>query len=512
MKREDGHNERIGVIMNIKNKTLKSVLSSRKFKYGSVAVAFTTVFCAFVILFNAVLSLVSDYNGGFYIDLTSERIYDLSDKSVEVINSLDKKIEIIFCNTADRIDDNSALSYIKRLAERYETASDKIDVIYKDCVKDPVYFNQFKKTSADRITQFSVIINCAETKRFVVYDYSRFFKYSSETGTIFAYDGENKFTGAIMQTAANQTAKAGFITNHGEKAPGGLEVLLREQGYEVSGVDLEKVDEEALFDYDLLIISDPVYDYTGIEAAREGRRNEIGLLNDYLTKYFGNLMVFIDYETPNTSLSEFSGFLADDWGVGYNYGEMLIEDSSKAIDKTGMFFFATPSNTGYGAKIPSNIASGANRAAFGYATPLSILFAEKGEKTVSPVFTASPNSVVYREDSAVKSLLAPVMTLSTYTKMIDSKEYSSNVIVCGSTYYLNLIDSQEYSNSDVIKSALSYMGNDNIIAGIDYKVLEDTALTITQDDFKKYTVMLSSIVPLIIAAVGIAVYIKRKKA
>ncbi len=519
MKREDGHNERIIGVMEMKKKTIKSVLSSRKFKYGSVAVAFTAVFCVFVILLNAVLTVVSDYNGGFFIDLTNEQIYDLSDTSLEVINNLDKNVEIIFSMTADKIDEIDVLAYIKRLAEKYDAASDKITVVYKDCVKDPIYFNQFKKTSSDRITQYSIIVNCAETKRFVVYDYVKFFKLSYETGGIFAYDGENKFTGAILQTAETQTAKAGIITNHGEKVPSAFETLLREQGYEVSGVDLEKIEEDVLFEYDLLVISNPKYDYTGIAAAREGGRNEIGLLNDYITEHFGNLMVFIDYQTSNTSLSEFSGFLADDWGVGYNYGEVILEDSSKIIsdsDETNRLvykFLATPSTTGYGAKIAANIDSGANRAAFGVTTtPLSILFTEKGEKTVSPVFTTSAKAIVYRGDTERTAAFEPVMTLTTYTKMKDNNEQRANVLVCGSTDYLNDIDSQQYSNGDVIKSALKEMGGSSVVSGIDYKVLEETSIVITQDVFEKYMVLLSSVVPLIIAAIGVAVYVKRKKA
>ena len=59
----------------------KSVFASKRFKYGSVAVAFTVVFVAFVILLNAVFTAVANYNGGFYIDLTGEKIYDISDST-----------------------------------------------------------------------------------------------------------------------------------------------------------------------------------------------------------------------------------------------------------------------------------------------------------------------------------------------------------------------------------------------------------------------------------------------
>ena len=75
----------------------KSVFSSKRFKYGSVAVIFTVVFVAFIILLNAVFTAVADYNGGFYLDLTGEKIYNLSESTVNVLDSLNRKVEIIFC-------------------------------------------------------------------------------------------------------------------------------------------------------------------------------------------------------------------------------------------------------------------------------------------------------------------------------------------------------------------------------------------------------------------------------
>ncbi len=490
----------------------KSVFASKRFKYGSVAVAFTVVFVAFVILLNAVFTAVANYNGGFYIDLTGEKIYDISDSTAQVLADLDRKVEIIFCVTEDRVSDSDELTYVKRLAEKYRTLNDRVSLVYRDCVKDPVYFNQFKKTSADTISQNSVIINCPETKRYIVYPLVRFFKLSSETRNIFAYDGENKLTGAIMQTAVGEPQKAGFITGHGEEKRSSVESLLREQGYEVSDVDLKSTTEEQLADYDLLIISNPKYDYTGISAAKEGRVNEIGLLNSYLTKSYGNLMVFISPDTPE--LSEFSNFLSDDWGVSYVSGDIAVEGSSRALDAYGLYFVGTPSTEdGYGKSIHSSItASGVQATVFGNATPLKLTFTEKAEKTVSTVYQTSSSSGRSHDGATAAEGDMPVMTLSVYSKIYDSNEYRANVLVCGSTDYMNYVSEQSFSNADILKSAFAAMGNTNVVTGISYKVVEDTAITVTQENFKNYTVMLSVLVPLVIAAIGTFVYIKRKKA
>lgn len=495
-----------------KNVNFRKFFSSKKFKYGSAAVVLTAVFCAFVILINALFTVISNKNGGFYIDLTEEKIYDLSAKSLEVISELDQSVEIIFCTTEDRIDDSSALSYVKRLAEKYSSLTENVSVVFRDSVKDPGYFNQFKKTSADIISQTSVIINCPENKRYIVYSDRNFFKFAAETGAMFAYDGESKLTSAIVQTALNQTLKAAFIIGHGEEKRSTLETLLKEQGYDVSEVDLKKISAPELAQYNLLLICNPKYDYTGIADENEGRVNEIGMLNRYLSENFGNLMVFISPDTPN--LKEFSGFLADDWGVGYSSGTIVAESSRMAVDSSGLYFIGTPSYNGAeGESIHSPVTqTGADITIFANATPLSITFETNGTKTVSPVYTTSKESVCYIDGEIKPMPSLPLMTISTNTKIKDSKEYTSRVLVCGSGVYLNALSDQSFSNADVLKNTFAKMGNENVVTGIKYKVLEDTALTTTLDEFKAHTIKLTLIVPLIIAIVGIVIYIKRKKA
>ena len=493
-------------------KSIKNITSSKKFRYGSAAIAFTVIFSAFIILLNAVFSFIADRNGGFYADLTTNRIYDLSEETMDVLSNLEQKVEIIFCMTEDKVDDVDTLLYVKRLAEKYASACGNVTISFRDSQKDPIYFNQFKKTSADTISNHSVIVNCAETKRYVVYSERNFFKFSSGTGSVFAYDGENKLTSAIMQTAIAETQRAAFITGHGEDKRNAMETLLREQGYEVSDIEISAVTEEELSRYDLLIICNPKYDYTGISEGKEGRVNEIGMLSSYLTRSYGNLMVFIGPDTP--SLPELSSFLADDWGVSYKPGSVIYESSAAALDPYGLYFIGTASDPSTsGGRIHSAItSSGVQATVFANASPLDITFSEKGEREVSAVYVTSGGASIYRDGKLDENASAPVMTLSTYTKIYDGVERRANVLVCGSVEYLNYVSVQSYANADVLKSAFSAMGNKSVVTGIGYKVLDDTAITVSQDDFKKYMVLLSTVVPVIIAAVGIFVYMKRKKA
>lgn len=496
--------------MNNKNEKGKSVFASRKFQYGTVAIVFAVIVCAFLLLLNAVLTWVSNHNGGLFIDLTSEKIYDLSPSSIDVIEDVEKKVEIIFCVTEDKIEDSTELSYVKRLADKYCSVNGNITIECKNYLKDPVFFEQFKG-NGNTISNTSVIVNCEENKSFVVYSLRNFFKFSSETGEIFAYDGENKLTSAIMRTALGKEKKAGFIVKHGETAHQYLADLLSVQGYDVYAIDLSGTTSDELADFDCLVICEPTIDYSGIEATKVGGVNEIEVLDTYLRKNMGNLMVFVSPATPN--LPELNGYLSDTWGVGYTAGSVISEGSANTVSgNDAMLFYGTPVNDGgYGSEINAPVTkSGVDRTMFYYTTPVNLYKNEKVD--VSAVYMTSSSAVCTTDNTTVTAANTPVMTLSKYIKMQNSTEISSNVLMCGSTSFLNFIDmAGGYANADIIKSALGAMGDESVVTGIDYKVVEDSALEVSQDDFKTEVVKLTAIVPLIIAVLGVVIYIKRKK-
>lgn len=494
------------------NNEKKSLMSSRKFQYGSVAIVFTVIVCAVLILFNALLSWVSDSNGGLFVDLTSEKIYDLSENSVNVVKDVDKKVEIIFCMTEDKIDDSNEMSYIKRLAEKYSVINDNITIKYIDHLKDPGYFAQFK-ANGNTIANSSVIVNCEENKNFVVYTWRNFYKFSKgENGNerIFAYDGENKFTSAIMQTALGKDKKAGFIVKHGETAHQYLADLLAIQGYDVYAIDLAASTRDDLDDFDLLIICEPTMDYSGIAATKVGGVNEIDVLDTYLRKDMGNLMVFVSPATPQ--LAELNGYLRDTWGVGYNAGSVVTEGAANTIPgQDAMLFYGAPvTDGGYGSAVNAPVtASGVDRTMFYYTTPIS--FHKNENMDISSIYTTSSDAVVTTADATLSAANVPVMAMSKYLKMQDNVEVSSNVIICGSSSFLGFLDmSDEYANSDVIKSALAEMGDESVVTGIDFKVVEDSTLVISQNKFVSNAILLSTVIPAFIAIIGIIVFIKRK--
>jgi len=248
------------------NNNTKKRFSSKKFRYGTSAVVFTAVFVVFVLLVDLLLSFIDGISGGLYVDLTSKSLYGVSEASFEALKDVDKPVEIIFCSPKDKIIEEDILNPISKLAESYEKNFDNVTVIYKDILSDVAYFNEFKKTSEDVIDSYSIIVNCPGTGLSKIYSWSNMYKYNTE-GVLFAFDGENKLTSAVLSVARSDEnmLTAGLVTGHGEDTGHSIQHFLEDYGYAVSLVDLKTVESDELATYDVLVVAKPVVDFIGMK-------------------------------------------------------------------------------------------------------------------------------------------------------------------------------------------------------------------------------------------------------
>jgi len=157
------------------------------------------------------------------------------------------------------------------------------------------------------------------------------------------------------------------------------------------------------------------------------------------------------------------------------------------------------------------------RALFDYAMPLTKTFDSKGYRTVSTVAKTSDDCVGVRSTVLERRPSCPVMLISDYSRTIDGTAKHAYVLVSGSSYFLNYLPTSiayagasQYGNNDLVKGALRLMGNTNIAANIDFKVLDESDISVTRADVDRLTRRLGIIFPVIIAVIGVAVFIKRK--
>lgn len=532
------------------NNNTKKRFSSRKFKYGTSAVIFTVIFIVFILLVNLLLSFVDGISGGLYVDLTSKSLYGVSSASLDALQDVDKAVEIIFCQPKDKIVDEDVLNPVAKLAESYEKNFENITVIYKDRLSDVAYFNEFKKTSEDVIDSYSVIVNCPGTGLSKIYSWSNMYKYNTE-GYPFAFDGENKLTSAILSVARSDDnmLSAGLVTGHGEDTGHALQHFLEDYGYTVSLVDLKTTESEELSKFDVLVVAKPVVDFIGMkespsseslaqeiaadaaqaEAETEENTetsqspvpeaksvNEIEKLRDYVTEDFGNLFMFFD---PNyANMPELFSLVEEGFGVRMSnlypvidYGTILSTTSYSSEDWRFLGSYSTDTaSAGYKMHKGISTAGTGSLPAFGLSCLMDIPKSSIGSMEISPVVVASDDAVVMVGGEMAEVPGVPLVTLSRYTKLVDEHEVSGNAIVCASGAFLSELDNPALANADLFKQMLVYTGNDSIVSDIEFKVLDESSIEVTAQTSKDMMRKLGIVIPLIIAVIGVAVFVKRK--
>lgn len=513
----------------------KKLLSSKKFRYGTSAIVFTVVFVAFVILLNVMVSIIDARTGGLYFDLTTEKLYGISEATVKALSDTDAAVEIIFCQARDKIAEDDLLNPVKMLAESYENKFDNIDIVYKDRISNPKYFNELSKKAVGtsvNIDNESIVVNCRSTGICKVFRLTDMYKltYTNEGYLIpFAFNGENKITSAILSVARNEedAPKAGLVTGHGENVGHDIHHYLEDYGYETSTVDLKSITKQELSEYDLIIVNNPISDFIGMGDAssndtlmglqgpvaqedgvqmpvsnQSSSVNEIAKLRDYVTEDFGNVMFFFDPFTTS-NLSEIQALVNDSFGVSVNNISYVYDDKNMIVAS------GYPEEWRYFGSYSKDSESA------GYALHKSVSSAGTG---LLPAFGISckmdiPKKIVgnFEVSSVVETSYGePLITLSKYARLVGDIEKSANVIVCGSSGFINELDSTSLANGDLFRQMLVSMGNETIVEGIEFKVLDETTINVSKEMTEDMNDKLVIIIPVIIAIIGVLVYIKRK--
>lgn len=474
----------------------------------------TVLIVAAVIIVNAVFTQLAS-SMLWYFDMTGAKVYTLSDECRELLSDVDAEVNIYFAQPADKLmsgeDSNEYMKYIYNTALQLEKALDNIHVKCVDVIKDPAFFEYYYNTSASKIKTTSVIVESGGEFRLLASD--AFYYFDEDYTYIWAYDGEAKFAAAILQVTASELPTVYFTTGHGEaqSKDSAIWKLYETAGFNVEEIDLTK--EDLSGDGRIVVINDPVYDFSGIEA---GENSEIDKLDRFVDDY-GCLMVFVDSESA-ANLSNLSEYLYE-WGVQFNPG-VTVNDTENSISRDGRAIVAKyESENTLGASLYSDISnlSSMPKTILDDAMPLSLVYDEEdklmGSKMTSAVLYSNDSASLIEGGNETAKGAYPLVTISREEGIAQNDYFYSYVFVCGSPEFVSdkYLNSNSYANSDIILNTARLIGREKIVADLDIKVLDDTSLDITTAQANRWTVALTLTVPVIIAVIGIVICTRRRR-
>lgn len=494
-------------------------LHTKKFRYGSVSLALTVVIIAAVILLNVIFTALSE-KFVWYIDMTSEEIYTLTDEAKELLDEAfyekdadgnvnkdlprtfvnektgttrDVEVTFIFCTLEDEMEANTTQRYVLYTVKEMMKEYDQVNVKFVDFYTNPSAVSHYEDQAAQNINAYSVIVtspfdtvdpDTGETKekeKFRVYSLASLFVTDSTGETINGYNGEQRLVSAVMAVTQVEIPVACYTINHGETDSllddsGGSAILtlLYESGYEVQAIDL--LQQDIPDNCRMLLIFDPQSDF--VEATALGGASELDKLDAYMDGT-NALMTFFDYDTP--SLPNYEAFLAE-WGVsisrhatagGVN-ANYLIKDNKHSFDADGIINVGTYVEGGLGASITRllNDSKYPKSVVFKYASAITPTYEQVYDEENScwmgvydsngthrytyDVFTSSTDAVAEAGGEKVSNATAPFKYMTVTQENLGTDDR-------GNTVYANLLAcaSTDFASASALVS--SY-GNHAVLA------------------------------------------------
>ena len=559
-------------------------LKSRKGRGRAIAI-FVCVIVA-VLLLNVAVSLLL-YKKVAYIDLTRPKysetggFYTFSDglKTVmdeSVIPSVDRinderkasgleelKIEIIFCDDADKLDSNEQTKMIQHTARQLESKYSKhIELRYVNVQKNPTAVQDYKVTSATTIYPTDVIISFGT--EFIVHGKASFYTLDEDTGEVWAYNGEKKFASSILSLTRADSPICVLTTNHGESLfdYSGATPKVKDEystfidiiaasGYEVQLLDLEK--DEIPDECRMMICFAPTTDFKAFGSLGASGVSEIEKLDKYLD---GSKSFFYICDPSTPELPHLEEYLSE-WGIkparvqtaaGTQQNYALF-DSQSAANSDGSLMIGKYATAGYGSTITADLRAGAYPPAVAFGSSTAILCSDSYTKnsvilnqdtlektyiysyynngvsrTMYDVFTS--NTTAYAKiggevyEHASETNLFSLFTLTEETNQVQEDSFnmanlSSYVLGLSSTEFLKneFLESKAYGNADVLLAALRATSTETVPVNLEFKVFYDAEI----DDMlfattkTTPTVVALCVIPVTLCLiVGAVVCIKRK--
>ena len=525
-------------------------LSSRRFRYGSAAFLLTAVIVAAVLLLNAIFSLLSD-RYLLYTDLTSQHLYTLSQAAIDSIASIDKDVDIIFCDDEDNIMENTLHGYVYQTARGLEKHNSHVHVSTVNIWRNPTAVQQYKTMSKSNIYSTSIIVASGTEFRVFALRAMYVFNDNSDT-TPWSYNGEKRLCAAIMAVTRAESPICCVTYNHGEPfvtsadaaASGAMLTLLEDAGYKIRFINLTT--EEIPDDCRLLVIYNPLDDFLVIDGVSD--ISEIQKIDKFLDGT-NSLMVFMNPTSP--VLPNLEEYL-EEWGIKFDRhtnqlgitNGCYVKDTENSVSADGLKIVGAYTSNGLGASLHSDLrttyppkvvfpnvmgityetAAGYNRVLhedtedatknFTYFS----YYSNGVSRDIYDVFNSFPSAVEISGGVTVRSAseLEPfhLMTVTRESRMADNTTADySYVIACGSTEFLSnaLLQSNTYGNDDLMLSALRAVSKELVIVNLDHKPFAKTSIeNITTAQANAYTWVLILLPAVITPAVAIYVLVRRK--
>ena len=469
--------------------SIKESFSGRKFRSGAYVTATSAVVIAIVIIINMIVSQL-----GLQADLTSKKLYTLSDETIDFVKDIKEDITIYMLAETGNEDTD-----FQRIAKEYEKLSDHIHFI----PKDPILYPKFASEYTDKeISQNSFIVVNDETGRSKYLDYSDLvvteFDYNTYKSKITGYDVEGEMTSALQFVTNPDLPKMYVIKGHGE---GEVSEVFKSSmdRLNVQVEDLEILKTESVpEDCNILYINTPTMDFS---------EEEVDRIKNYMMAG-GNAIITLDYTCEK--LTNFKSLL-DYYGVKVTDGILVEGDNNMHLPNYPNFL--VPDVVKH--DITNQVIDDKVYVITPVASGLTISDTTRSSLTVAPLLQTSDAAYAKQNIHAdTTSKEKGDIEGPFYIGLLASDTYNgvtSNMAVFSAKMMFddNLI--QGYGNGNLLSGTIGYMSGDKAPISIASKSIAADHIYVTQQQGILWGALVILVLPVFILVTGVVVNLKRRK-
>ena len=484
------------IINNIKEKRTQN---KKILRHGSYSIGITAVVVAIVVVLNLVVQeLPSNIRE---IDLSSEKLYTIGDQTKDVLDNLDKDVELYLI-----AQEGTENSDIQRLLERYEDRSSHIKVEQKDPAVYPTFTQQY---TSDSVNNNSVIVVCGDKSRVVNYSdmYETSINYQTYTQETTAFDGEGQITSAINYVISEDMPILYTLEGHDEVSMGtAMTETIQKANIEIQSLNLltqESVPDDAA----CLLIFSPSKDLSEDEANK---------VIDYLEKG-GKALILSDYTEED--MPNFQSVL-ENYGVQTVDGIVMEGDTNHYISQNPYYLLPNIES----GDVTSGLSSGSRYVLMALAQGIQKMDNIRDSLNIESILTTSDSAYSKTDLENMQTMEkesgdidGPFDLGVSITEDLGNDTETKIVYFATSTIFDDTIDSYvSGANYELLSSALSWLcqtdedSNTSAIS-ISSKSLDTSSLTISAADVSFWSIFVTAVIPVCILLAGFGIWMKRRK-
>lgn len=516
----------------------KLKLNKRNFKHGTLAVVFTVIFIAAVVVLNVIVSMISD-RIDTTADLSDTGIYTLDDETIAYLDDLTMDVTVSVMNSETDFEGGGTYyKSVNELLKKMEMHNGHFKVQYLKIDQNPDFTSRFngetlntnyivveaEETGRHRIITPGSYFTCnALRNQFSQYGYPEAYidqyveQYVNSSYASQVIDGSNVEQAAIsamLYVTNTDPVRVAFTEGFGESDSSSLSNLLSKNGYDVETINLQSVAEiDSGIDYIVMFAPSMDYDNENLDKLAKFLDND-GAFGKNLI-YFSNGQAYYNKTSEDSAaLVNLSAFLAE-WGIQigdsyimqtnpeYTYGNMAIaqvldiQDTDYAGDVYGNSLFTYD----------------------GYVRPVIRIWGEDKsksgieQKVLIKTYDGAylrPMSTLSDSEFDISSAESGVFNDAVCAYKIHSTSQEvSRVVAFGSELFPDVSYSNS-NNQDFLVNMFNYISGKTEGVTITSKAFSTVGFDMNQGSANVLAVILCVVVPVVVIVLGIVIWVRRR--